>query len=221
MGTRKFIIMAALMSTVTMSAFGQQGPASTQPGGQVDAIVDVQIPGQPGRSEKISEKKREEIRKKIATVRIWRLTEALKLDATTSAKLSSLLSAFDHQRRNIHREQTDMISILRFAIRVPQPNESTIKTYLEKLEKNHHAMQELINSERRELKNMLTVEQQARYIVFQHEFTREMRGMIGSAHGNRVPAGRGGGQNLMRGETGQTRTPPSPANESKLQNRSK
>ena len=31
---------------------------------------------------------------------------------------------------------------------------------------------------------MLTVEQQARYVIFQQEFRREMRGMISGARGN-------------------------------------
>jgi Spy/CpxP family protein refolding chaperone len=132
----------------------------------------------------MSEEKREEIRKKIDAVRIWRLTEALKLDANTSAKLSSLLSSVDHRRREILREQTGTINSLRFLVRAPKPDEARIKTSLEKLDKNHLQMQELTSSERNGLKNILTIQQQAQYVVFQHEFMREMRGMIGSAHGN-------------------------------------
>jgi len=219
MNAVKICLMAALLMAVTMSAFGQQRPASTQPGGQNDDVVGVQNSGQPGQSGPMSEEKREEVRKKINAVRIWRLTEALKLDANTSAKLSSLLSAIDRQRRDIHREQTGTISILRFVVRAPKPDESKIKTYLDKLEKNHHAMQELANSERSGLKSILTIEQQARYVVFQHEFMSEMRGMIGGAHGNPGKGGMGGsgsgagmgsGQGQMRGGTAQGGTTRSP-----------
>jgi Spy/CpxP family protein refolding chaperone len=218
MNAVKICLMAALLTAVTMSAFGQQRPASTQPGGQYHDTMGVEKPGQPGRSGPLSEEKREEVRKKIDAVRIWRLTEALKLDTNTSAKLSSLLGSLAHQRRDILREQTGVISFLRFAVSAPKPDEAKIKTYLEKLEKNRHALQELTNSEASGLKNILTIEQQARYVVFQHEFTREMRGMIGGAYGNPGKggmgiggeAGMGSGQGQTRGVTGQGGTTHSP-----------
>jgi Spy/CpxP family protein refolding chaperone len=196
MNAVKIFFMAALLIAVTMSAFGQQRPASAQPGGQYNDTSGVGNPGQPGRGEPMSEEKREEVRKKINAVRIWRLTEALKLDADASVKLSSLLSSFDHQRRDIHRDQTKTMNTLRSAIRSQKPDGSQIKTCLEKLEKDHHALQELTNNEMSGLKNILTIEQQARYVVFQNDFTREMRGMIGGA-------GMGGGQGQTRGRTGQ------------------
>jgi Spy/CpxP family protein refolding chaperone len=214
MNAVKICLMAALLTAVTVSAFGQQRPASTQPAGQGNDAMGVENPGQPGHGGPMSEEKREEIRKKIDAVRIWRLTEALKLDANTSAKLSSLLSSVDHRRREILREQTGTISILRFAVRAPKPDEAKIKAYLEKLDKNHLEMQELTNSERNGLKNILTIEQQARYVVFQHEFMREMRGMIGSAHGGGMGVGGGAGmgsnQGQTRGGTGQGGTTHSP-----------
>jgi Spy/CpxP family protein refolding chaperone len=180
----KICFMAAMLTAVTMSAFGQQRPASTPPGGQSNDAAAIENPGQPGRGGPMSEEKREEVRKKIDAVRIWRLTEALKLDANTSAKLSSLLSSVDHRRRDILREQSGTISYLRFMVRLPKPDEAKIKASLDKLDKNRLEMQELSNSEINGLKTILTIDQQARYVVFQHEFMREMRGMIGSAHGN-------------------------------------
>jgi hypothetical protein len=45
-------------------------------------------------------------------------------------------------------------------------------------------MQELKNKEISGLKNLLTIEQQARYVIFQQEFMREMREMIHDARGD-------------------------------------
>ena len=201
MNAVKIFLMAVLLIAFTISAFGQQRPASSQPGGQNNDTMDAGNPGQPGRGGPMSEEKREEVRKKIDAVRIWRLTETLKLDSGTSAKLSSLLSSVDHQRRNIVREQTGTINILKLAVQSPKPDESKIKISLEKLEKNRHAMQELSNSEMSELKKILTIEQQARYVVFQHDFNHEMRGMIRSAYGNP-----GAGSGAAKGGQGQTRS---------------
>jgi Spy/CpxP family protein refolding chaperone len=208
MNAVKFFLMAVLLIAVTMPAFGQQRPASSQPGSKCSDTAGVGNPGpgQPGRGGPMSEEQREEVRKKIDAVRIWRLTEALKLDAGTSAKLSSLLSSVDHQRRDILREQTGTINILKLAVKSPKPDESQIKTSLEKLEKNHQAMQKLTDSERSGLKNILTIEQQARYVVFQHEFTHEMRGMIRGAYGNPGKGGMGAGNGTGKGGgKGQTR----------------
>ncbi len=178
----KIFLMAVLMVSVTMSAFGQQRPAS-QPGGQYHALPD---------------EKREEVRKKINAVRIWRLTETLNLDSSTSAKLSSLLSTVDHQRRDIVREETGIINTLKLAVKSPKPDESKIRISLEKLEKNRHAMQELSNNEMSELKKFLTIEQQARYVVFQHDFNHEIRGMIRSAASNTGKSGTGAGTGAAR-----------------------
>jgi Spy/CpxP family protein refolding chaperone len=177
MKTVKILLMSTLLTAVTMTAFGQQGSPPIQPGGQTDETGVVNTV-RPGRGGQMSGARREEVRKKIEAVRIWRLNEALKLDPDTSAKLSSLLSSFDQQRRDIRSEQRRTMKRLRLAVRSNKLDGSKIKTDLDTIEKNHHAMQELKNSETLALKNILTIEQQARYLVFQQDFRREMRGMI-------------------------------------------
>src|SRR5450759_5168050 len=98
MNTVKIFLMAVLLTAFTLTAFGQQRPASIQPVGQYDDDMSVENAGQPGRGGPMSGEKREAVRKKIEAVRIWRLTATLKLEAGTSAKRSALLSAFDQQR---------------------------------------------------------------------------------------------------------------------------
>jgi Spy/CpxP family protein refolding chaperone len=145
---------------------------------------------EPGQGGPPSEERREEVRKKIEAIRIWRLTEELKLDTNTSAKLSSLLSSLDQKRRDTMREQMEAMRDLRSLLKTAKPDEAKIKPLLEKLEKNHHEMQALRNKEFKGLKEILTVEQQARFLVFQQEFQREMRDMISGARG-KGPGGPG------------------------------
>lgn len=149
-----------------------------------------EIAPDPGQGGPPSEERREEIRKKIEAVRIWRLTEELKLDAATSAQLSSLLSSLDQKRRDLHREQREAMRELQLSLRAAKPEESKIKPLLEKVERNHRAMQELRDREIKGMKKFLTIEQQARFLLFQKAFQREMRGMISGARGG--GAGRGG-----------------------------
>jgi Spy/CpxP family protein refolding chaperone len=131
------------------------------------------------------ETKRDEVRKKIEAVRIYQLTEELNLDEKTSARMSSLLSSIDQKRHDLQKEQVAGIRSLRDVLRAANPDESKIKQVLAKLEQNRRAIQDMRESELKSLKEILTVEQQARFILFQHDFQRNMRRMIaGARHGN-------------------------------------
>ncbi len=93
------------------------------------------------------------------------------------------------------REQAETMKTLRQALKPQKPDETTIKQLLDKLEKNHSGMQELRNDEIKSVKNILTVEQQARFLIFQHEFQREVRQMIAGARGR---GGEGPGRSAGR-----------------------
>jgi Spy/CpxP family protein refolding chaperone len=136
----------------------------------------------PGGSEP-TEAQWEEVSKKVEAVKIWKLTEALKLDANTSAKLSAFLNPLDQQRQEIAREKMHTLSELRILLQSSKPDEAKLRAAIDKLEKNRRAMQEARSREFSGLKEILTTEQQARYILFQQEFRREMRGMISGARG--------------------------------------
>jgi Spy/CpxP family protein refolding chaperone len=184
-----------LMMLIVATAVAAAAPAyaqQAQPGAHYDDEMGFDNP--PGRGNAAMEEKREAIRKKIEAVRIWRLTEELKLDTSTSARLASILSSMDQQRRDIMREQMAAMRELRTALRSPKPDESKLKAALEKLEKSHRAMQELREKEFRALKDVLTIEQQARFLVFQQQFQRDMRGVIAEARGNGPGSGRMGGR---------------------------
>src|SRR5512134_112676 len=185
---RKMMIPAmvvAMMISCAAVVSARQGPPAERP----DEMVEFDNPQAPGAEP--SEARREEVRKKIEAVRTWRLTEALKLDAPTSSKLSALLSSFDQRRRDIMREQMTAMRQLRRMLDSPKPDESKIKIALDGLEKNRHAMQALRDKEIGGVKEILTVEQQARFLLFQQEFRREMQGMISNARRG-GPGPRGG-----------------------------
>jgi Spy/CpxP family protein refolding chaperone len=201
---RAYIISIALtvaaIGAVAPAAFAQQAP----PPGQYDDLVGPE--NQPGRGNALSEEKREEIRKKIETVRIWRLTEQLKLDTTASAKLASLMSSVDQQRRSIIQEQMMGMRELRITLKSQKPDEGQIKSLLDKMESNQRAQQELREREWKGLRDILTVEQQARFLLFQQEFRREMQRMISNARGGN--RGRGPMAGQRRGNTPGGQVPP-------------
>jgi len=181
---KALLTAVALVLGAATASFAQQAP----PGGLSDDGTGYSNPD--GRGGALSEEKREAIRKKIEAVRIWRLTEVLNLDTTTSAKLAAYLSSMDQQRMEMIRDQLMTMRELRRTLKTPKPDEQSLKASLDKLGKSRHNLQVLRDKELSGLKDILTTEQQARYVLFQQEFQHEIREMIASAR-RRGGAGRG------------------------------
>lgn len=187
------VLALALFGLAGTAAYAQQGLA----GGPDDDYTGYGNP----RGKQMSEQQQEKIRKRVETIRIWRLTERLKLDPATSAKLASLLSSLDEQKKKLMREHVQSMKTLRQALKVAKPDEGMLKDGIEKIEANRRALHELKDKEISSLKDILTTEQQARYLVFQQEFHREMRGMIAKARGNEPgKGGRGQGPGAAQGQ---------------------
>jgi Spy/CpxP family protein refolding chaperone len=177
----QILALAALLTIAPTISFAQ-GPVSPQPGGPSDDTM-VNNPTPPGRGPALSEEKRDEIRKKVEAIRIWKLTEELKLDANASAKLASLLSSMDQKRKETMREYMNTMRTLRVYLKSAKPDEAKIKPTLEKLENKHREMQEIRELELKNVRELLTIEQQARFLIFQQKFQSEMRSMIAGARG--------------------------------------
>jgi hypothetical protein len=194
-------IMAAVLIIMAMTAYAQQGPVPGHKGGQYEDETGFDNPQGRGGPDA---KKREEVRKKVEAVRMWKLTEELKLDEKTSTKLASFLSALEEKRRGLTRARMETMRDLRAALKAGSPDEKKLKIDLDKLEKNHREMTDLQDKEASGVKGLLSVEQQARYVIFQQEFRREMRSMIAGARGNgQGMPGPGAGRRPVQGGPGQ------------------
>ncbi len=191
----RILLMAAALIISGTIALAQHSPARGPSGDEMG------LDSQTGQWSPASKEKREEVRKRVEAIRIYRLTEALKLDEKTSAKLAALLGSLDQQRQELMNQNIEAMRVLRSSLMETRPDEGKLKPILDKLEKNHREMVELKEKELRGLKDILTVEQRARYVVFQRDFMREIRGMIA---GNR-----GSGQGIHGGPgSGKTGTGP-------------
>jgi hypothetical protein len=141
--------------------------------------------------------RREEIRKKIEAIRIWRLTEELNLDEKTAARFFPAISGLAQKRNELMRENMETQRELRLYLDAEKPDEKKMKAALDRLEYIHRETAKLTEKEIGITKDLLTVEQQARYYLFQQDFQREIREMISGARGGIGPQGaRGQGQRL-------------------------
>jgi len=135
------------------------------------AVPDIDDPPKKERHEKI--------RERIETLRMWRLTKVLDLDEATASRLFPLLNRYDKKRFWIERDVRKDMNALRRALEGRNMDE--LQEILQRLEDRHNELQRLNDEERAELKKILTPEQQARYVLFQYKFKRDMRRMIEKA----------------------------------------
>ncbi len=190
----KRLSLAALCIALALSASTVSAKPAADPGmGAADEYTGLDAG--PGPGGPVSEAKREQVRKKIEAVRMWRMTEELNLDDKTSTKLAAFLSSIEDKRRELLRTTLESTRDLRTVLKAPKADESALKSALERIEKSQHELVELREKEIKGIKSMLSVEQQARYIIFQQEFRREMRSIIAGARGN-GPAKGGAGDRM-------------------------
>jgi len=147
------------------------------------AMAQQRMPGPAPRSDRPTEEQREEVRKKMEAIRIARLTEELNLDEKTAAKFIPAITSLDQKRRILLKENQELLREMRALLNAPPPDEGKLKAAIHRIEKNHHEMLSLRDKEFAAIRDNLTVEQQARYLLFHQEFQREMRGMVEGARG--------------------------------------
>jgi Spy/CpxP family protein refolding chaperone len=136
-----------------------------------------------------SAEERERVRKRIDLIRMWRLTEDLNLDEETGSKLFPLLRQYEEKRRELARKREEILFTLKGQLKAGSPHEDRIKGLLKDWEELRAEEQDVNQKEKEDLKRILSIEQQAKYILFQQEFTKEMRRMIADVRERRpVPS---------------------------------
>ncbi len=133
-------------------------------------------PGQPaGKSQQ------DEARERIETLRMWRLTKALDLDEKGCALVFPILSRYDRRRTEVQRALGAGMGDLRKAIAMADKPEAVLRKIIDGLERNRKVLQDINQEEWTTLRGVLTVEQQAKYLIFQQEFNQQISKMIENA----------------------------------------
>jgi len=179
-----FTIMAVLFILGFVLPCFSQPPGEGGPRGSDSPVFRNDETPQPG------EKKREKIRKRIELIRMWKLTEELDLAEETGAKLFPILHKYDEKRVTLQKERQKIMRQLRKVLEDAATSDEAIEAAMDNLEKNALAASDLIRQQREELKGVLSPRQQARFILFQMEFHREIRKIIAEARERRIRARR-------------------------------
>jgi hypothetical protein len=134
--------------------------------------------------------KREEVRKRIELIRMWKLTEELDLTEETGAKLFPILHKYDEKWVKLKEKGRNIMNELRKALKDEETPDEEIEAAMEKVEENASAASDLLRQRHEELRRILSPRQRAKFILFQRRFQREIRKIIAEARERKVRARR-------------------------------
>jgi len=165
----RIIAVVACSVLLSAAAFAQERP----------------LPG-PGGDRSPDSAQREDTRRKVETLRMARLTEALKLDEKTAAKFIPAITVIGQKRREQMAVHHQAIQDIRQLFSGPTADDKKLKAAVDRAFGSQREMAKLREKELDAIRDSLTLEQQARYIVFQQEFMQEVRDVMRGSS----PAGR-------------------------------
>jgi DNA phosphorothioation-dependent restriction protein DptG len=130
-----------------------------------------------GEERRITWERREELRKKVELIWMQKLTEKLNLTEEERAKVFPLFRQYDERQRVLRQENRQLMRELQKMLD-DNASEQELKKTIEALEENEHKLQELKEEGFHELAKIISIEKQAKYIVFQARFKHVMDGLI-------------------------------------------
>ncbi|MBI4698139.1 MAG: hypothetical protein HY758_04325 [Nitrospirae bacterium] len=126
----------------------------------------------------------EDMAKRIETLKMWRLIKALDMNEKTAAKVFPVINEYDKKRLVIAKGMGDDMLELRKTVNTA--SDGQLKTLITRLEDNNKMLQSVNDEEMKRLKDILTVKEQARLMLFNQDFDREMQRIMSGVRAQRV-----------------------------------
>ena len=120
---------------------------------------------------------------RINTVRLLKMIDALGLERETAAKLASISNKYCETRKSLLRNMRKDLDALRQILKKGSPDESELKELVGQVKSLKKELADLKLHQMDEEMNLLTHEQQARYLIFKVDFHKEMHGLIQEIRG--------------------------------------
>lgn len=122
----------------------------------------------------------------IEKVRIYRLTQELELSTEQAIKFFPKLNDFEKIERDFNDEKIKIIDELRRQLR-KEASDKEINETLKKFEGLHRQKIEDQIEKMKEMFELLTTRQKAKFIIFREDFNREIREMIKQVKQHHAP----------------------------------
>jgi Spy/CpxP family protein refolding chaperone len=111
------------------------------------------------------EKMRDEVMDQLRAMRMWRITQELKLDEATAAKVFPLLARFDTQERELGRERGEAVHELRQLGESGSSDNARLNGLIDKLMANRTRRNQLEHEKLTALRRVLTPLQTAKLLM--------------------------------------------------------
>jgi hypothetical protein len=115
------------------------------------------------------------VRKKVESLRAWRITEELDLDEETSARLFPVMREADEEGWRIEARNRSLIRDMALQLKSTKPDPGVIKGILDGLQANRMEKARSENRHLKRVREILSPEDTARYLLFQLSFQRELK----------------------------------------------
>lgn len=136
----------------------------------------------PMMGEEFTPPEEEEPIEKIETIRLWQLTEELKLDEDQAAKLFPKFRSLRELRKEAEKGRIEKITELAELLAKKAKGE-VLKKKIEELKELEKRFQNREEALKREIEGILSTEQFARFLIFQERFERRIKKMIREMRG--------------------------------------
>ncbi len=139
-----------------------------------EALYAQEPPGRP-----FPEKgKRERVKEEIETMKMWKMLEALNLSQEQSDKFLPAWRELQKAQKVFRERRENLFRMLEMTLAEEKPKEGKIKDILIQLEKERLFLDEVQQRFREKAKEILTLEQQAKLLLFEEKFEKRMMDII-------------------------------------------
>ena len=124
------------------------------------------------------EGKRERLREEIDTMKMWKMLEVLDLSQEQSDKFLPVWREMQKAQKDFRDRREDLLKSLESVLAEDKPDEGKIRDILGQLEKERSRFDEIQQNFRQKAQEILTLEQQARLVLFEDRFEKRMMEII-------------------------------------------
>ncbi len=135
------------------------------------------------------EEKRDDARERIKTIKKWKLVEALNLSEEQTTKVFPRLNDLENQRDAFQDQRRDKMQSLEVLLKDRKTTDDKLLAKIKEIEEFEAQQLQKELQLRDKVKEALTVEQQAKWVLFEAKFEDHLRKLVRDFKG---PGGPGG-----------------------------
>ena len=121
---------------------------------------------------------KKEAMKQIEMLRIWRLTDLLKLQPEEASKLFPMLQSYDDKIKAKAREKAKVLRSMQAELKKETPDSASLEKMTGQVLDVERQILDIRGEMMKELKTMLSTEQIAQYLLFEVKFKQELDDLI-------------------------------------------